>query len=692
MSENQAFVDMCEDFFNRYYSDEIETLAQKYPRQQRSLVVEWDDMFRFDAEFADDYLNYPGKITEYMEEALAYYPLSVDVDLSGAGVRVKGLHETQEYVVDEYVPENIGEALTVTGQVAQSTQSKPDLTYAVFDCQRCGTSTEIPQADGHEDTIEPHECVGCERQGPFKLNGDQSEFQDAQTIRLQEPPELANGSGDTIDLVLKRELASSGLNGGERIKATGTLSINEHDTDKTKFDYYLDTDAIVVQEGGYDDLDPDEYIDEIDEIRTADDPVAVLLDNFAPSVYAGEKLETIQEALMLQMFGTFRKTKGGEKLRGDSHVLLVGDPSTSKSVLLEEVEMLSPRSRLNSGEGLTAAGVTAAAVKDDFGPGQWALKPGLMVRANEGIACLDEIDKADDSAINSMHQALENQRVTVSKAGMSGEMPARTALLAAANPKYDRFDEYEPIADQIEVRGALMSRFDLMYAIKDVVDEEKDWKMADKVVDSWSASGREEQGEEAVEGLASRPLCDDNDRAVEAMRAYIAKAKQEVQPVIVDDDVKEALKAAWMKVRHSNANNDDAAIPITVRKLEAFLRLAESSARARFADEVTMSDVKRASRLVMSSLEDVGVDPETGEFDADIVETGTSKSQRDRVKTMKTVVEEVEREHDDGAPRSEIARCATEHGIDTDRVDAELQKLAEKGELYEPQDGYYRTT
>lgn len=691
-SKNQELIELSDEFLEAYYADEIEELARLYPREQQALVVEWSDLLAYDDAVADDYINHPEYIARHLNDALTHFEISIDVDLADAEVRVTGLHESREYAVDEYLPRNIDEALAVTGQISQSSQSKPEITRAVFDCTRCGNSTEIPQLPGSTDMEEPHECVGCERQGPFRLNKAQSEFQDSQLLRVKQPPEMSQSEGSHIDVEIRGDLASSGLTGGERVTATGVLSIDETDTDETVFDYYLDCDDVEVHDGGYEDIDPDDYRDEIDAIRTADDPVQSLVDNFAPGIEADQKLQDIQEALVLQMIGTAAKhPEGGERLRGDSHMLLLGDPGVGKSMMFEEVEKLAPRSKYMSGEGVTAAGMTAAAVRHDFGPGGWKLEPGLMVLANNGTAILDEIDKADDSAINSMHQALENQRVTVSKGGINAELPAKTALLAGGNPKYGRFDQYEPFADQIDLTPALMSRFDVMFMMPDIVEFERDSAIAGSVVGDWSEAGIEEHTDEDIVRQAARPICDDQDRAVNALRAYVAEAKDTVNPVIRSDEVKERLKKAYLDVRVKGAD-DDSPVPITARKLEAFLRFAESSARARFSDEVEVQDVERSIRLIMSSLEDVGVDPETGEFDADMIETGESKAQRDRVKTVLTVIEELEAEYDSGAPVEAVVEAATADGVDESKVKSGIGKLKKKGEVYEPATGHLRVS
>jgi replicative DNA helicase Mcm len=692
MTNSLDIVEMCEEFLTNYYRDEIGKLAQRYPNEQRSLVVDWMDILNYKPALADDYLDNPDIIQDHMTEALCRVDLPADIGLERAHVRITNLTDERTFEVGEYLPQNIGEALAVRGQVSQVSPAKPELVNGVFECQNCGTLSEVPQNEGSEELQDPRECVGCERKGPFRLDIKQSTLQDSQLIRVQQPPEMTRDAGSHLDIKLKDDLASADIYGGERVSTSGVLSIDEEDLEKSTFDYYLRGEDVDVEDGSYKDIDPEEYREEIEQIKAADDPVDVLRDNFAPHLSRDDKLDEIIEALILQMVGTSRKSPdGGATKRGDSHMLLLGDPGTSKSELLEEVETLSPRAKLKSGEGITKAGVTAAATKDDFGPTQWSVKAGLMVLASGGIACLDEMDKADDSALESMHQALENQRVTISKAGIDAEMPSQTALLAAGNPKHGRFDQYEPVTEQIDLSAPLMSRFDLMFMVHDKVDEERDSEIAEKIISSWSEAGLMEHTERQVETSSARGICEDQERAVEAFRAYIAEAKQEIDPIIVDQDVKAKLRDEYLNIRLEGAD-EDLPVPVTARKLEAFLRLAESSARARFSEEVEIQDVERASRLVLASLNDVGIDPETGQYDADMVNTGTSKSQRDRMKGLKRIISELESEHEEGAPLKEIVKRATEIDIGADKTERELDKLLEKGEVYEHQENHFRAT
>ena len=357
-------------------------------------------------------------------------------------------------------------------------------------------------------------------------------------------------------------------------------------------------------------------------------------------------------------------------------------------MLLRAVEELAPRSVFASGKGLTKAGATAAAVKDDFGSAQWGLEAGALVLANKGIACIDELDKVNEDAVSSLHSALESQRVSVNKAGINATLPAQTALLAAGNPEYGRFDRYESIAEQIDLAPTLISRFDLIFTVTDDPDEEKDRDIAQHIVRGRQTVGRLQQGRdvdeadrEAIEPTVER----------ETLRAYIAHAKQTVFPTIEDPEVESALIDFFTGLR-TVGGQDDSPVPVTFRKLEAIQRLAEASARVRLSDTIEMEDVKRATTLVTKTMRDVGVDPETGEFDADVVETGTSKTQRDRIKTVKQIIAELEAETAHGAPIDEIISKAEENGINEAKTEHEMEKLSQRGEIYEPETGYIRTT
>jgi replicative DNA helicase Mcm len=340
---------------------------------------------------------------------------------------------------------------------------------------------------------------------------------------------------------------------------------------------------------------------------------------------------------------------------------------------------------------------TAAAVRDDFGDGQqWTLEAGALVLADKGIAAVDELDKMDSSDRSAMHEGLEQQKISVSKAGINATLKSRCSLLGAANPKYGRFDQYEPIGEQIDLEPALISRFDLIFTVTDEPDPEHDSRLAEHIIKTNYAGELNTQREnnptseftaEEVENVTEEVA---PDIEADLLRKYIAYAKRNVYPTMTQE-AKDAIEEFYVDLRSKGAD-EDAPVPVTARKLEALVRLSEASARVRLSDTVEEEDATRVIDIVRSCLENIGVDPETGEFDADVIETGTSKSQRDRIKSIRELISDVEDEYDEGAPIEEVLDRAGEIGMDADKAESEIENLRRKGELYEPVQGHLRTT
>jgi replicative DNA helicase Mcm len=340
---------------------------------------------------------------------------------------------------------------------------------------------------------------------------------------------------------------------------------------------------------------------------------------------------------------------------------------------------------------------TAAAVRDDFGDGQqWSLEAGALVLADRGIAAVDELDKMAPDDRSAMHQALEQQEISVSKAGINATLKSRCSLLGAANPKYGRFDQYEPIGEQIDLEPALISRFDLIFTVTDQPDEEEDRNLASHILNTNYAGELETQRTEMTNmDVTSEEIDDvtadvDPDIDPELMRKYIAYAKQNCHPRMTDG-AKQAIEDFYVDLR-SKGQDEDSPVPVTARQLEAIVRLAEASARVRLSDTVEDEDADRVIDIVRSCLQDIGVDPETGEFDADVVETGQSKTQRDRIKNLKGLISDIEEEYDDGAPVDVVMDRADEIGMDATKAEHEIEKLKQKGEVYEPKHEHLRTT
>jgi len=693
-AENQELVEQFEQFYRRYYSDEIGELARRYPREQKSLNVDWNDLYQFDADVAEDFVAQPDQLQEYAEEALRLYDLPVDVSLGQAHVRLAGVESTE---IRALRSEHVSTMVAVKGMVRKATDVRPKVQQAAFECQRCGTLTYVPQSSGTYQ--EPHECEGCERQGPFQLNVDQSEFVDSQKLRIQESPEGLRG-GETpqsIDVNVEDDLTGV-VSPGDHVTVTGVLRLDEQgggQEDSPVFDIYMDGRSVSVEDEEYEDMDiDDEDQADIVELSGSDDIYEKMVDSIAPAIYGHRQAKL---AMALQLFsGVTKHLPDGSRTRGDLHMLLIGDPGTGKSQLLQYIRHISPRSVYTSGKGSSSAGLTAAAVRDDFGDGQqWTLEAGAVVLADKGIAAVDELDKMEAGDRSALHEALEQQTVSISKAGINATLKARCSLLGAANPKHGRFDQYEGIGEQIDLEPALISRFDLIFTVTDQPDEERDAELADHILKTNYAgelnTHRTEMTQSNVSESEVESVTDDVAPAIEPelLRKYVAYSRRNIFPTMTEDAM-ERIREFYVDLR-SQGTGEDAPVPVTARKLEALVRLAEASARVRLADEVTAADAERVIEIVRATMEDVGMDPETGEFDADVIETGTSKSQRDRIRGIKDLIDDLQDEYDEGAPLEEVLDAAESEGMERSKAESEIENLKQKGEIYQPSPDHFRT-
>jgi replicative DNA helicase Mcm len=362
--------------------------------------------------------------------------------------------------------------------------------------------------------------------------------------------------------------------------------------------------------------------------------------------------------------------------------------------MLTYIAKLAPRSVYASGKASSAAGLTAAAVRDEFGEGQWTLEAGALVLADMGVACIDEIDKMDDSDRSALHQAMEQQEISVAKAGINATLKSRCALLAAANPKLGRFDEFIPIHEQINMPPALLSRFDLIFSILDKPNKQQDTDLSSHILLSHKAGEMHEhilktkeplftKDEESVLMKHVMPIFEP-----EFLRKYIAYAKRTIFPVL-DDDALDVLQNYYVDFRSSSEES----IPFTPRQLEAFVRLAEASARIRLSQKATVVDAKRAISIIDQYLRRVGMDRETGKFDIDIIATGISRSQHDRMRSIIDLIKRLCDESPDGnASRGDIIGEAEIEGMESRKVEEALDRLKRNGQIYEPAHGKYRIT
>ncbi len=313
---------------------------------------------------------------------------------------------------------------------------------------------------------------------------------------------------------------------------------------------------------------------------------------------------------------------------------------------------------------------TASVVKDEFLRG-WALEAGAMVLANGGQLLIDELDKMSSEDRDALHEALEQQRVSIAKANIQATLRCQTTVLAAANPRLGRFDPYTPIASQIELPSTLINRFDLIFPIRDLPSTEIDTKIASHVL-------RSQQNPEEIKPIIPIPL----------FKKYISYAKQKVFPKLTNEAVEE-IKNFYVALRNSGQKGEGELrpIPISARQLEALVRLAEGSARTRLSDKVTREDAIRSINLLKHCLMQVGFDYETGQIDIDRITTGVTTSQRSRIITVREIVKKLESKFGKIIALQDIIEEATIRNIDQAHVEETLEQLKREGYLFEPKKG-----
>jgi len=678
--------DAADELYRNYYRDAIGTLSLHYPQEQRSLELDFQDLYRFDPDLADDLLEHPGDIIDVLEEGLRLYDKPIDVELGQAHVRVHNLPDEYTYFPTEFSPtEEAGGYRTIRGDVLVSTETYSKIEVAAFECERCGCLTRIPQTDG--DFQEPHECQGCERQGPFNINHDQSEMVDGETIQLQTPPEVAGGAGRTLQVFVEDD-ATDKVEMGDRIAVSGVLHLNQKTKGRNQktgqFEPYLDGHHIQIEEATQANMEINaETRSEVEALAAGEkgDPLTVAADSLHPGVYG---YDTEKRALILAIIGGATNTPD---VRGKFHVLFIGDPSTGKSQLINRVNEIAARSISVSGQQSTSAGLVSTATQGEFSDGRWTLSPGAFVKANEGVVTIDELDDMDPDHRSSMLEPMANQKVSVSKAGINATLSTKTAVLAAANPNGSRFDPFDALAEQFGFASNLISRFDLVFTFRDQPDQEDDADIGNHVTQFRDAKIRAERGEnipEEQQEVVEKPVSDDT------LRIWLALANQQPDPVYESDEVRQQLVDSFVTLRGANGYAEDAEVPVTFRKLPGVERIARAHAKLEFSPVITERHAEQAMGMVGKSMQDYQK-TEDGKFDADIAETGSSKSQKKRADLIEDTIKDLQSASDDDMAKVDKVIAELDGDVDADRVEDHIQKLMHrKGEAIEPRTGYVR--
>jgi len=666
------------DFLSRTeYGLSLSRIMDEYP-DERSLVVKFGDMVEYNPNFAEDFLKYPEIYLSKGEEAIREY-INEDIEIH---LRVSTLPKDRRKDIRDLRSVHLGQFISIEGIIRRATEVRPKLKIGAFICSDCGNITYVFQEGTR--LQEPIKCAHCGKSRPtvkFRLSIEKSIFVDTQRVEIQENPENLRGGEQPqrLSAYVEDDLAGI-LVPGDRVVLNGILRPRERrlfgNVKTTEFDIFLDVVSIDKEKKELESIEITEEDEErIKEEARKGDIIERLRDTIAPTIY-GMKIE--KEALLLQMFGGVpKKMKDGTRIRGDIHILLVGDPGTAKSQLLQYMAQLAPRGIYTSGKGSSAAGLTATAIRDESG--RWTLEAGALVLADMGLAAIDEIDKMSSTDRDSIYQAMEQQIIAVTKAGIYATLMARCSILGAANPKYGRFDPNRPLVEQIDLPTPLLSRFDVIFKIVDVPNPEKDRALAKHILNAHLVGEMLQLEEENILVEDYTPKIDP-----EFFRKYVAYAKRNIFPKL-SDEAMSLLEKKYVETR--KLYEETHAVAITPRQLEAMIRLAEASARARLSDVVTREDAERAIRIVEYFLKEAST--EGGIIDADLLYTGISSRQRSVMEKIDLIMRKLIDEKG-FAQEDEILEEAKKIGIEEMKALRILEKMHREGLIREVRNGVYK--
>jgi len=686
-----ALADKVREFLTQYKDPTgsfsyVEQIDQMVVKQTTYIVIDFNDLvsvplieskFR---ESADEILAaFRKAIFEMLKERNPEYAEKIEHD-----IRARIANFPDERSLRQINSDVITKMISVSGMVVRASEVKPlakELTYKCLD----NHTSQFTLLDG----MSLDKAVKC--QSPkcphtnLAIVAEESRFIDFQIVRLQELPEdLPPGQlPHYVNVSMKQDLVDY-ARPGDRIVLTGIVRIEQERVSGVKQSesalYRLRIDGDNVEFIGgkgtkssrrteREEISPDE--EKI--IRTLSknsDIYDRLIGSFAPHIRGHE---IFKEAILLLIVGsTQRALSDGSKVRGDINVFLVGDPGTAKSEMLKFCSRIAPRGLYTSGRGSTAAGLTAAVVRDTSGI--FMLEAGAVVLGDQGLVCIDEFDKMRPEDRSALHEVMEQQSASIAKGGIVATLNARTSILAAANPMFGKYDPFKNLTENVNLPIPLLTRFDLVFVVRDIPTPDKDRQIAEHIINQHGESGTD------VTSLVD----------IDVLTKYLGYAKR-IDPILTKE-AETKIVEFYLKMRSIEGDDKEKMITITPRQLEGLIRLSTARARLLLKNQVEGEDADRAIFLFNEMLNNSGVDVNTGKVDIGVLQ-GRPRSEVSKLATFMETIRSLEGDNKSPVLEQELIDELekSEKFKDEDEVRRFIRKMINEASIYESTPGHYNT-